>query len=136
VHAKLCADMHCPVIEQETLAAFIADGHMARHVRRMRSVYAGRRTVLLDGLRTAFGDRLVPLPSSAGLHVSALAANDLDVDAFAADARDVGVGVQPLRPYYAGTPARDGLVLGFGALDEAGIREGLRRLRALLPPRS
>jgi hypothetical protein len=54
--------------------------------------------VLLDGLRNAFGDRLVPLPSSAGLHVSALAAN------------------------HGGTPARGGLILGFGALDEAGIR--------------
>jgi GntR family transcriptional regulator/MocR family aminotransferase len=136
VHAKVTADMHCAVIEQETLAAFIANGDMARHVRRMRRVYAGRRALLLDLLDAWFAPWLVPVPSSAGLHVTALARDGLDGEALASQARRIGVGVQPLRPYVVGAPPRDGLVLGFGALDEDGIREGLRRLRTLLPART
>jgi GntR family transcriptional regulator/MocR family aminotransferase len=106
---------------------------MARHVRRMRRVYAGRRAVMLDLLEAWFAPWLVPVPSSAGLHVTALARDGLDGVALASQARRIGVVVQPLRPYVVGPPARDGLVLGFGALDEDGIREGLRRLRTLLP---
>ncbi|HEX4882709.1 MAG TPA: PLP-dependent aminotransferase family protein [Casimicrobiaceae bacterium] len=131
VHAKLCADMHCSVIEQETLAAFIADGHMARHVRRMRRVYASRRGVLLDGLHAAFGRWLQPVPSYAGLHVSALARAGVNTDAIAARARDADVGVYSLRPYCLAGRPRHGLLFGYGAIDEAQIREGLRRLRPL-----
>lgn len=134
VHAKLCADMHCSVIEQETLAAFIAEGHMARHVRRMRRVYAGRRTVLLDELRAGFGRWLEPVPSSAGLHLSALARAGVDTDAIAERARDADVGVYSLRPYSLAGRPRHGLLFGYGAIDERGIREGLRRLRSLFPP--
>ncbi len=42
VAAKQCTDWHCAVLEQETLAAFIAEGHLARHVRKMRQVYGAR----------------------------------------------------------------------------------------------
>jgi GntR family transcriptional regulator/MocR family aminotransferase len=42
VAAKRCTDVHCPVIDQDTLAAFIAEGHMARHVRKVRPIYAAR----------------------------------------------------------------------------------------------
>jgi GntR family transcriptional regulator/MocR family aminotransferase len=37
-------------LEQETLAAFIAEGHLARHVRRMKKLYDQRRLALLDAL--------------------------------------------------------------------------------------
>jgi len=47
--------------------AFIAEGHLARHVRRMRKVYAERRTSLLDALQEHCCDLLDPVPASAGL---------------------------------------------------------------------
>lgn len=97
VVAKACSDMHCAVVEQDTLAAFIAEGHMARHVRRMRSVYAARLRVLLACLRDDFGRWLEPIPSLAGLHVAALARVPTDMDAVAERAREAGVGVYPLR---------------------------------------
>jgi GntR family transcriptional regulator/MocR family aminotransferase len=128
--AKRCADSHSSPIVQETLAAFITEGHLARHVRRMRRVYGARREVLLSGLQAEFSRWLEPVPSVAGLHLTALAKVPMDLTALVASAREREVGVQPVDRFRlgkgVGTP---GLVFGYGALDERGIVAGLARLR-------
>jgi DNA-binding transcriptional MocR family regulator len=43
-----------------------------------------------------------------------------------------GVGVYPAAPFYARPPARAELLLGYAALGEQEIREGVRRLRRAL----
>jgi GntR family transcriptional regulator/MocR family aminotransferase len=43
-----------------------------------------------------------------------------------------GVGIYPVRPYYARPPRRAGYVLGYAALSEADIEEGIRRLAEAL----
>jgi DNA-binding transcriptional MocR family regulator len=55
------------------------------------------------------------------------------MDAIAKRARELDVGVYPLRPYYFAGPAKQGLVFGYGAIEEGGIVEGLLRLRRLWP---
>jgi len=127
--AKRCADVHCAVIEQDTLAAFIWEGHMARHVRRTREVYGARLRTLLTGLRNDFSRWLEPIPSVAGLHVAAFSKAPLDMEAIVERARALDVGVYPLRPYYFRGRARPGLAFGYGALEERDIIEGLLRLR-------
>ena len=41
-------DMHSSTIPQAALADFIEQGHFARHVRRMRKLYAERQACLVD----------------------------------------------------------------------------------------
>jgi GntR family transcriptional regulator/MocR family aminotransferase len=129
--AKQSADRSCAVLAQEALAAFINEGHLARHVRRMRQVYGARRQVLLTGLRNDFSQWLAPVPSAAGLHLAAIAAASVDVEAFVERARQREVGVYSLRRYQTGKSGEAGLVFGYGALDERAITEGLARLRRI-----
>ena len=129
---KQCTDQHSSVVDQDTLAAFIAEGHLARHIRKMRRVYAARRDLLLGRLERDFGRWLQAIPSVAGMHVAAFAAGRLDVDRLVTKALERDVGVYPLRPYYFGGPVRQGVVLGYGSIDERGIDEGLTRLRRVL----
>ncbi|HEX7110846.1 MAG TPA: PLP-dependent aminotransferase family protein [Mizugakiibacter sp.] len=129
IAAKLAADWHCPGVTQEALAAFIAEGHLVRHVRRMRGLYAARRDALLAGLDGELSPWLQPLPAVAGLHLAARTAPGLDADALARRARELGVGVQSLRDYRAGRGGVAGLAFGFGAIDAAAIPEGLALLR-------
>src|SRR4051794_36658180 len=68
VAAKQQSDLLSPFVNQHALAAFITDGHLARHIRKMRAIYSQRRRVLLDGLP----GWLHPIPSFAGLHIAAL----------------------------------------------------------------
>ena len=129
VAAKRYADWHCPVVAQDTLAAFITEGHLARHVRKVRSVYGERRQLLLDGLQRDFSRWLQPIPAAAGLHLAATGAAGLD--AIVERARQAGAGVDSLRPYYLGKPTQRGLVFGYGAIDGDAIVEGLSELRRL-----
>jgi GntR family transcriptional regulator/MocR family aminotransferase len=131
---KRYTDRHCAVVEQDTLAAFIHEGHLARHVRKMRTVYGARRKALLHGLHKDFSPWLAPLPASAGLHLAALATRGLDVESLVERAEQSGVGVRSLRRFEVGRAGKPGIVFGYGTLDERGIAEGLARLRRLLGP--
>lgn len=126
--ARERSDWHGPAIEHATLAAFIAEGHLARHMRRMRKVYAERRAALLRALEVHCGDRLTPLPAAAGLHLAALPRAPLDVEGVAARAARLGVAVETLASFTLQRPAPSGLVLGFGQIDVARIDPAIARL--------
>ena len=126
--ARERADWHGPAIEHATLAAFIAEGHLARHVRRMRRIYAERRRALLTALARHGSDLLAPIPAPAGLHVTALLEPSLDARQVAQRAFARGVAVDPLDLYAAERPPGSGLVLGFGQIEAAAIDEAVRRL--------
>jgi GntR family transcriptional regulator/MocR family aminotransferase len=136
VDAKRRADSHCCVATQETLAAFIAQGHLARHVRRMRKVYGARRERLLEALHgPEFLRWMQPVRSTSGLHVAALASSAKLVEALVAQARAVGVGIDSLAEYRQGRRTPHGLLFGYGAIGDAALDEGLARLSRLLHQR-
>jgi GntR family transcriptional regulator/MocR family aminotransferase len=117
------------VVAQEALADFIAEGHLTRHVRKMRRVYAERRSTLLEGLSQI--PWLEPVPSAAGLHVAAFTQPGLDADSLEARAREQGLGVRSIRSYYAGKPGRSALGFGLGPISRREIEMALPILRRL-----
>ncbi|MGW4060458.1 MocR-like pyridoxine biosynthesis transcription factor PdxR [Amycolatopsis sp. NPDC004747] len=128
VKARYLADWHAPNVEQAALAAFMAEGGFARHVRRMRKVYRERHELVSAVLARDFADFLTPLPSTAGLHLSALAA--ADCGGLVRAARRRGVRLYSLGDFGVGE-RRPGLVFGYGAVAAGRIEPGLARLRAL-----
>jgi GntR family transcriptional regulator/MocR family aminotransferase len=134
VAAKQNADLLSPFLVQHTLAAFIAEGHLARHIRRMRSVYAQRRQRLLDGLQRDFARWLCPVPSFAGLHVAALLRHSEDAEEVVKRARERGVGVSSVGAYSVGRPDAQALIFGYGAIGEQAIADGLSELRRVWRP--
>lgn len=126
VKARYLTDWHAPNVEQAALAAFMAEGGFARHVRRMRKVYRERHE-LLSALVGEF-PFLTLLPSSAGLHVSAVSPSDLSP--LVRRARHAGVRLYSLGDFAVGE-RRHGLVFGYGAVATERIGPGLARLRAL-----
>jgi GntR family transcriptional regulator/MocR family aminotransferase len=133
IAAKRCSDGWCSALMQATVALLIGEGHLARHVRGMHRIYGGRRAQLLRDLHRGFDRWLEPLPSMAGLHVAVRLRPSVDEGGVVRGARRHDVAVNALRPYYQGTAAMRGLLLGYGAIDEAGIAEGLARLRRAMP---
>jgi GntR family transcriptional regulator/MocR family aminotransferase len=128
--AAWVAGCDAPPAAQAALAALLESGQFARHVRRMRRAYAARHERILRTLEDDFAAWLEPLPSAAGVHLAArLRSGDVRVEGkLAALAGEAGVRFDRLSPYCAGAP-QAGLVLGYGAIPEASIPEGLRRLR-------
>lgn len=128
--AKWVTDRHSATLEQLVLADFIADGHFERHLRRSRTRNAARRAALLAALHAELGDRVDVVGANAGVHLLVWL-RDLSpaaVPALIDGARREGVGVYSIAPYYLRPPRQAGLMLGYAALDERTIREGIRRL--------
>jgi GntR family transcriptional regulator/MocR family aminotransferase len=127
--AKRLVDLQTATPGQELLAELIQAGHFEAHLRRMRRVYRERRTVLLEALNRELGPLAEAGPSDAGLYLRIVLAEGLDEEAVTREAAARGVAVYPARPYFQRTVARPGLILGYAALDEVGIQEGIRQLR-------
>ena len=135
VLAKNCLDWHCSTPTQLAVAGFIADGHLARHIRKMRHIYAERRGALLMSLREKFDDRLDVVPSLYGMHVTALARTTaVDLENVATGLLRNNVKLHTLRRYYLGPERRQGLVFGLGTADLPGIERGLSELYSAMLP--
>jgi GntR family transcriptional regulator/MocR family aminotransferase len=125
-------------LDQAVLADFISSGSFARHLNHVRSVYRSRRDCLLDALRQHFG-RVAVSGHQGGMHVMWQLPDSLPpAAAVQATALTHGVGVYSLRSAVAFdfTQTRlstRALVLGYPALTEEQIREGITRVaRALM----
>jgi GntR family transcriptional regulator/MocR family aminotransferase len=123
---------HAPQVEQAVLCDFITEGHFGRHLRRMREVYAERLSVLLDEARRRLGGLLEISGIEAGLQTVGWLCEGIDGESAtrAAAARDVEVF--PLSRYTRGRIAREGLQLGFAAVDAREIRRGVQDLAIAL----
>lgn len=131
---KFLTDIMAPTFEQEVLADFLSEGHFERHIHRMRVLYGARRSILLEALRGAFGDRLEVFGADAGLHVMirlrGLGASE--VPALLARAAGDGVGIYPVAPYYQQPSEEAGLILGYAGLPERDLRAGVQAFAEVL----
>lgn len=134
VLAKNAVDWHCPTPTQLAVSAFITDGRLHHHIRRMRRAYGMRRARLLGALDADFAEYLEVLPSFYGTHLTAVARTDMDVDLdrIAEDLLARHVKIHTLTRYYLGPKTRSGLVFGYGATDAAAMERGLLELRQAL----
>jgi GntR family transcriptional regulator / MocR family aminotransferase len=129
--AKRFEDMGSPGLEQLAFADFIAGGELDRHLRRMRAHYRAKRDSLVDALAARLpGVRVSGI--AAGLHLMLELPDDCDEHAIAAAAAERSVGVFTASRYCAKARLPPALVLGYGAIGEAAIREGVERLAAVI----
>jgi GntR family transcriptional regulator/MocR family aminotransferase len=126
--ARSLADTYGTLATQTALAAFMADGSLARHVRRVLRTYRERRDRLVAALERELDGVLTAIPSAAGLHLAAwFDDRRTDPAAVVRATLAAGVAVESLAPYYLGR-SRPGLALGYGAIPRSSIDEGIRRL--------
>jgi GntR family transcriptional regulator / MocR family aminotransferase len=132
VAAKNCLDWHCATPIQSAVAGFIAGGHLARHVRKMRAVYKHRRQWLLKCLEEDLGNWLRPIPSLYGMHIAADARPDVNLERATEWLLRRNIKIHTLSRYFMGTPTRNGLIFGYGTVDAPEIRRSISLLRKAL----
>jgi len=130
--ARALIDRQPPILEQVVLARFILQDHFARHLRRMRVLYAERQSALVNALERELGDWFEITSPEAGLQLVAwlpIGVNDRQVSERAAAYK---VEAAPLSAYTLSRLPRGGLALGYAAFSVPQIREGVRRLKLAL----
>ncbi|MFC4906586.1 PLP-dependent aminotransferase family protein [Actinomadura gamaensis] len=129
--ARYITSWHGDPPVQAALARFIDEGLLARHIRRSRRAYQERHERIAESLGSDFADSLTPIPSAAGLHLSATLSGPSDKQAVRA-AEAEGVALFPLSEFAVTQPPMNGLIFGYGAITLDEIPEALRRLRGVL----
>jgi len=124
--AKWLADRHTPVHQQAALYRFMKEGHLERHIRRMRRTYGLRRIALMESLQHHFGDQASVLGEAAGMHAY-VRFGDPDV---VARAQRNKVQLRGVGAYFLGKAPANEYLLGFSMSTERSIREGIKRLAA------
>lgn len=116
-------DVHTSGIGQLALAEFMREGHLLRHLRRMRKLYAERRAALIEAITALMPDELMVSSAATGLHLVALFTESLRArmsdEQAAKMLRQAGIHVQPLSQNHLEPSARQGLVFGYGRLPAA-----------------
>lgn len=119
---------------QSTLAAFIQEGLLARHLRRMRRIYAERRALLLDSVDRHLGGTVEISGAAAGLHVLAHIGgwSARDGSRFMIAAAERRVGIFAATHLYSTPPTHLPALLAFGGIDAHRIDQGVRALAAVI----
>jgi GntR family transcriptional regulator/MocR family aminotransferase len=129
VAAKNALDWHCSVPLQMAVAGFIKDGHLGRHVRRMRRIYRQRRDHLLATLRCNLEGDLRPIASSYGLHLAASVADVLDTEAISDALAERGILCHALSRYFMGPPTLSGFVMSYATAETKALDTAVSALR-------
>jgi len=124
VVARELTDWHGSILMEATLARFIDDGHLARHIRKMRRIYAGRRAALLKNIGERLFEGVRVYTGPAGLHVGAILKCRLSAEELSTRAFNSGVRIMS----YSG----DGVAFGYGAIEESDIDPGMQILERIL----
>jgi GntR family transcriptional regulator/MocR family aminotransferase len=126
--AKLVTTWEGDLTTQGALAAFLAEGHHASHVRRATRVYRERRDLVLSAL-APLEDLAEPIPSVAGLHVAVRFRRDeADDRVVVRRAAQRGVRVEALSDHHREQPPRPGLAIGFGGIAAEDVPDAMLRL--------
>lgn len=131
--ARQTSDGGGSIVEQDALAHFIGEGHLAQHVRRMRKIYNQRRLALLDALQKHCRGLLEPSPAASGLQLAVCARRRWNMDRLLEKAAESGIAIGSLSRY-ALEPAQasSGLALGFGLIPTEQVEPGIAALSRLL----
>lgn len=133
---KLCKDrmpfMSCPVptIDQKVLSKFMQNGYFERHLNKMRSVYKGKRELLVREIKTLNAPVEI-LGAETGLHLLLRVHNGITEEELVARALQNGVKVYGISRYYSDQRCMEEvpqILIGFAALRETEISAAVQAL--------
>ena len=123
----------CPsTLNQAVLCDFMAEGHLGRHVRRMREMYTARLAALHDGARRYLSGLIEISPVRAGLNTAGFLQNGMTSQQAESCAANQGIEAMGFNRFKLSTTRVEGLLIGFAAFSEREIGRGVVSLAAAL----
>ncbi len=130
--AKYYADTRTSYLEQATLATFIAQGHYARHVRRIRKTCYERQKVMIDAIQRYIPKSIRVEPSDSGIHLVCWLSDSINEREIIDKCRQSGLGAQPLSRYCQNKSSNQAILLGFAAHQPSDIVAGIKTLAKII----
>ena len=106
-----------PQLTQAIVTAFITEGHFARHIQRMRKLYAERRALTAAGLERVLGKRMHIDSQPGGMHLIIRLHEQQSDRQLVARMREDGLYAEALSDWMPGEKKFSGLLLNFTNID-------------------
>ncbi|MCP1833714.1 MULTISPECIES: MocR-like pyridoxine biosynthesis transcription factor PdxR [Bradyrhizobium] len=116
-----------PGLTQTIVAAFLSGGHFARHIQRMRKLYAVRREATAAGLESVLGKHVRIDRQPGGMHLILRLRGDRSDRRLVASMRAGGLYAEALTDWTKGRYGVSGLLLNFTNIDSQRTAENLGR---------
>ena len=119
------------LVEQLTVAHFMADGQLHKQIRKTRKIYARKNQLLLEQLQKVMGDKIRILGKETGLHVLLEVLTDQDSQTLTRLAASIGISVTPLSDYTYESQASSAyplVIMGYGGIHLEQIAPAVRML--------
>jgi GntR family transcriptional regulator/MocR family aminotransferase len=126
------SDIFPSPLHQGVLTDFIREGHLERHIRRMRMLYMERHDILVTEIQKRLGISFEILTANAGTYLVMLLPDGLRDTIVAEKAAQADISSVALSICYQEEPNRQGLILGYGGVDRKQIQDGVKRLAAVI----
>jgi GntR family transcriptional regulator/MocR family aminotransferase len=114
-----------PELTQAIVTAFIAEGHFARHIQRMRKLYAERREATVAGLESALGKYTRIDSQPGGMHLILRLQGQQSDRQVVARMREEGLYAEALADWTLGPATSPALLLNFTNIDSQKTAEAL-----------
>lgn len=116
-----------PALTQAIVAAFITEGHFARHIQRMRRLYAERREATAAGLERALGKHVRIDRKPGGMHLILQLQGKRSDRRLAGRMREVGLYAEALSDWTKGGGGVSALLVNFTNVESQAAAEKLGR---------
>lgn len=127
---KNLLDIHTPILDQMTLEKFIARGYIDQHLSRMKKIYYRKKQVVRDALLNEFGEQVTIIGGKIGLHLVADFKDVVFTNELIKTIESKGVYVMRVSEHSVFPEIHESkLILGYGALNEEEIIEGIHKIR-------
>ncbi len=132
---KHLQDNHAPILAQLTLARFIEEGHLERHIAKMKKAYRAKRDLLISHLKKAFPDGLKISGESTGLHLIAEFERISFDEKVVANIKKTGFMVHPVSEHALEKKSHTHkLILGYSHLSHPEVVTGVAQMKKALIP--
>lgn len=122
-----------PELTQAIVTAFITEGHFARHIQRMRKLYAERRELTVAGLESVLDGRLRIDAQPGGMHLILRPRDGLSDRDLVTRMRGDGLYGEALSDWALEGDGAQALLINFTNIDSQAVAESLgRRILKLL----
>ncbi|HKV06076.1 MAG TPA: PLP-dependent aminotransferase family protein [Candidatus Acidoferrales bacterium] len=129
---KQTTDLQTDQLSQAAMAEFLRRGYFARHLAKMKKVYRSRLAAMEEALEKHMPDETSWTHPEGGMTLWVTLPPGFDAGELLIHARERGILFLPGRYFYSQQPHPNTLRLGFAAVDEKRIAQGIEKLCGLL----
>jgi GntR family transcriptional regulator / MocR family aminotransferase len=125
--AKSLTEREVSFLEQRALTQLVDEGHLDRHIRRTKGIYAKRRAALYQAITRYLKKYCTISQASAGMHLIVRFGAQFHENQLLKLARECAVPMVSTAGHYMDSPTKNEFMLGFAHVDEDTISQTIQK---------